>query len=71
MFQTGFGTSATLFGMPDYGFLRSDETVATARRIVLAQTRFPASGPAGSVVSTPLRHVRLRHSHSESGHPIL
>jgi len=21
MFQTGYGTSATLFGMPDYGFL--------------------------------------------------
>jgi len=21
MFQTGYGTSATLFGMPDYGFI--------------------------------------------------
>ena len=23
MFQTGYGTSATLFGMPDYGFIGS------------------------------------------------
>ncbi len=33
MFQTGFGTSATLFGMPDYGFIGSTETVENARRI--------------------------------------
>jgi len=33
MFQTGYGTSATLFGMPDYGFISSAETVDNARRI--------------------------------------
>ena len=33
MFQTGYGTSATLFGMPDYGFIGSNETVDNARRI--------------------------------------
>jgi carboxyvinyl-carboxyphosphonate phosphorylmutase len=33
MFQTGYGTSATLFGMPDYGFISSTETVENARRI--------------------------------------
>ena len=33
MFQTGYGTSATLFGMPDYGFIGSTETVENARRI--------------------------------------
>jgi len=33
MFQTGYGTSATLFGMPDYGFISSTETVDNARRI--------------------------------------
>lgn len=33
MFQTGYGTSATLFGMPDYGFVGSTETVENARRI--------------------------------------
>ena len=27
MFQTGYGTSATLFGMPDYGFIGATETV--------------------------------------------
>ena len=36
MFQTGFGTSATLFGMPDYGFIGSTETVENARRICRA-----------------------------------
>ena len=33
MFQTGYGTSATLFGMTDYGFIGSTETVDNARRI--------------------------------------
>ena len=33
MFQTGYGTSASLFGMPDYGFIGSTETVDNARRI--------------------------------------
>ena len=33
MFQTGYGTSATLFGMPAYGFIGATETVDNARRI--------------------------------------
>jgi methylisocitrate lyase len=33
MFQTGYGTAATLFGMPDYGFIGATETVDNARRI--------------------------------------
>ena len=33
MFQTGYGTSATLFGMPDYGFIGSTETIENARRV--------------------------------------
>jgi methylisocitrate lyase len=33
MFQTGYGTSATLFGMPDYGFIGAAETIDNARRI--------------------------------------
>jgi len=36
MFQTGYGTSATLFGMPDYGFIGPAETVGNARRICRA-----------------------------------
>ncbi len=36
MFQTGYGTSATLFGMPDYGFIGATETTENARRICRA-----------------------------------
>ncbi len=36
MFQTGYGTSATLFGMPDYGFVGAAETVGNAKRICSA-----------------------------------
>lgn len=36
IFQTGYGTSATLFGMPDYGFIGASETVDNARRICRA-----------------------------------
>jgi len=36
MFQTGYGTSASLFGMPDYGFIGATETVENARRICRA-----------------------------------
>jgi methylisocitrate lyase len=36
MFQTGYGTSATLLGMPDYGFIGSTETVENAHRICQA-----------------------------------
>lgn len=36
MFQTGYGTSATLFGMPDYGFIGATETIDNARRICRA-----------------------------------
>ncbi|RNJ76097.1 MAG: oxaloacetate decarboxylase [Nitrosopumilus sp. H8] len=36
MFQTGYGTSASLLGMPDYGFVGAAETVDNARRICRA-----------------------------------
>ncbi len=36
MFQTGYGTSATLFRMPDYGFIGATETLDNARRICRA-----------------------------------
>jgi len=36
MFQTGYGTSASLLGMPDYGFVGAAETVENARRICRA-----------------------------------
>lgn len=36
MFQTGYGTSAALLGMPDYGFVGAYETIENARRICRA-----------------------------------
>ncbi|MDE1863398.1 MAG: isocitrate lyase/PEP mutase family protein [Thaumarchaeota archaeon] len=36
MFQTGYGTSASLLGMPDYGFIGATETVGNAGRICRA-----------------------------------
>ncbi|MGB9125313.1 MAG: isocitrate lyase/PEP mutase family protein [Nitrosotalea sp.] len=36
MFQTGYGTSAALLGMPDYGFIGSKETIENATRICKA-----------------------------------
>lgn len=36
IFQTGYGTSASMLGMPDFGFLSMSETVETARRITRA-----------------------------------
>ena len=36
MFQTGYGTSAALLGMPDYGFIGPTETIENARRICKA-----------------------------------
>ena len=36
IFQTGYGTSAALLGMPDYGFIGSTETIENARRICKA-----------------------------------
>jgi len=33
-FQTGYGTSATLLGMPDFGLLNAGETIDNARRII-------------------------------------
>jgi carboxyvinyl-carboxyphosphonate phosphorylmutase len=36
IFQTGYGSSATLLGMPDFGFLNAGETLDNARKIVRA-----------------------------------
>ena len=32
-FQTGYGTSASLLGMPDFGFIDAGKTLENARRI--------------------------------------
>ena len=36
IFQTGYGTSASMLGMPDYGFVGAAETVSNASRICAA-----------------------------------
>jgi 2,3-dimethylmalate lyase len=36
IFQTGYGSAATVLGMPDYGFLNAGETLDNARKIVRA-----------------------------------
>jgi carboxyvinyl-carboxyphosphonate phosphorylmutase len=36
MFQTGYGSSASLLGMPDFGLLNAGESVDNARRIIRA-----------------------------------
>jgi methylisocitrate lyase len=33
-FQTGYGTSASMLGMPDFGFLNAGETLENAKRII-------------------------------------
>ena len=38
VFQTGYGTSASMLGMPDYGFLGAAETVENARRVCRASS---------------------------------
>lgn len=34
MFQTGYGSAASLLGLPDFGFLNAGETLDNARRII-------------------------------------
>ncbi|HET8848031.1 MAG TPA: oxaloacetate decarboxylase [Nitrososphaeraceae archaeon] len=36
MFQTGYGSSASLLGLPDFGFLNAGENIDNARRIIRA-----------------------------------
>ena len=36
IFQTGYGTSASMLAMPDFGFLSMTETLENARRITRA-----------------------------------
>ena len=36
MFQTGYGSAASLLGLPDFGFLNAGENIDNARRIIRA-----------------------------------
>jgi carboxyvinyl-carboxyphosphonate phosphorylmutase len=58
MFQTGYGTSATLLGMPDYGFIGAAETIENARRICRA-VQVPVIVDADTGYGNPLSVWRL------------
>ncbi len=58
MFQTGYGSSAALLGMPDFGFLHAGETVENARRIIRA-VNVPVLVDADTGYGNPLNVWRL------------
>lgn len=66
MFQTGYGTSATLFGMPDYGFVGAAETVDNARRICAA-TEIPVIVDADTGYGGALNVYRLVQQLEQAG----
>jgi len=58
MFQTGYGSSASLLGMPDFGFLNAGETVENARRITQA-VNVPVLVDADTGYGNPLSVRRI------------
>jgi len=58
MFQTGYGSSAALLGMPDFGFLNAGETLENARRIISAVDA-PVLVDADTGYGNPLNVWRL------------
>ncbi|HLG37689.1 MAG TPA: oxaloacetate decarboxylase, partial [Nitrososphaera sp.] len=58
MFQTGYGSSAALLGMPDFGFLNAGETVDNAGRIIRA-VKVPVLVDADTGYGNPLNVWRL------------
>ncbi|HXG07537.1 MAG TPA: isocitrate lyase/PEP mutase family protein [Nitrososphaera sp.] len=58
MFQTGYGSSAALLAMPDFGFLNAGETVDNARRIIRAVS-VPVLVDADTGYGNPLNVWRL------------
>src|SRR5262245_27278545 len=58
MFQTGYGSSAALLGMPDFGLLNAGESVDNARRIIRA-VNIPVLVDADTGYGNPLNVWRL------------
>jgi methylisocitrate lyase len=58
IFQTGYGSAATLLGMPDYGFLNAGETIDNARRIMRA-VNIPVIVDVDTGYGNPLNVWRL------------
>jgi methylisocitrate lyase len=60
VFQTGYGSAATLLGMPDLGFLNAGETTCNARRIIRA-VNLPVIVDADTGYGNPLNVWHLVH----------
>src|ERR671931_2149820 len=60
MFQTGYGSSAALLGMPDFGLLNAGETVDNARRIIHAVS-VPVLVDVDTGYGNPLNVWRMVH----------
>jgi 2,3-dimethylmalate lyase len=58
IFQTGYGSSAALLGMPDFGFLNAGETVDNATRIIRA-VKLPVLIDVDTGYGNPLNVWRL------------
>lgn len=58
MFQTGYGSSAALLGMPDFGLLNAGETLDNAKRIINA-VNVPVLVDADTGYGNPLNVWRL------------
>jgi len=58
MFQTGYGSSAALLGMPDFGLLNAGETLENAKRIISAVSS-PVLVDADTGYGNPLNVWRM------------
>ncbi len=58
MFQTGYGSSAALLGMPDFGLLNAGETLENAKRIISA-VNTPVLVDADTGYGNPLNVWRM------------
>lgn len=58
MFQTGYGSSAALLGMPDFGLLNAGETLENAKRIISAVST-PVLVDADTGYGNPLNVWRM------------
>ena len=66
VYLTGFGTAASLLGMPDYGFVSLSEMVESARRITLA-TSVPLIADADTGYGNALGVYRTVREYEAAG----
>ncbi|HJY11057.1 MAG TPA: isocitrate lyase/PEP mutase family protein, partial [Nitrososphaeraceae archaeon] len=66
IFQTGYGSAATLLGMPDFGLLQAGETIDNARRIIKAVS-IPVIVDIDTGYGNPLNVQRIVQDLEEMG----